>query len=77
MEAVQWTGSNYREIHLFAGDHVSPFYHENGESAPLMIRTLEGNMVASLGDYIIRGVQGEFYPCNPDVFWETYEEAQS
>ena len=37
------------------------------------IPTLEGTMSARLGDYIIRGVQGEFYPCKPDIFAETYE----
>lgn len=40
----------------------------------ICIRTLEGDMHASLGDYIIRGVQGEFYPCRADVFAATYEE---
>lgn len=39
----------------------------------LIINTLEGNMLASFGDYIIKGVQGEFYPCKPGVFVETYE----
>lgn len=39
----------------------------------LIINTLEGNMLASFGDYIIKGVQGEFYPCEPGVFAETYE----
>ncbi|CYY65625.1 hypothetical protein [Streptococcus suis] len=39
----------------------------------LIINTLEGNMLASFGDYIIKGVQGEFYPCKPGVFAETYE----
>ena len=39
------------------------------------IHTLEGTMTASPGDYIIRGVQGEFYPCKPDIFTATYEEA--
>lgn len=41
----------------------------------LVIRTLEGNMRADAGDYIIRGVKGEFYPCKPDIFAATYEEA--
>ena len=41
----------------------------------LMIRTLEGDMKVSLGDYIIRGVQGEVYPCKPDIFAATYEPA--
>jgi len=39
----------------------------------LEIPTLEGVMKASVGDYIIKGVQGEFYPCKPDIFKETYE----
>ncbi len=40
----------------------------------LVIHTLEGDMRAQLGDYIIKGVQGEFYPCKPDIFEQTYEE---
>lgn len=40
----------------------------------VQITTLEGTMTASLGDYVIRGVQGEFYPCKPDIFAATYEE---
>lgn len=39
------------------------------------IRTLEGEMTASLGDWIIKGVNGEFYPCKPDIFEKTYEPA--
>lgn len=39
----------------------------------LQIKTLEGNMLASKGDYIIKGVQGEYYPCKPDIFKQTYE----
>lgn len=42
----------------------------------LTIRTLEGRMTASPGDYIIRGVKGEFYPCKPDIFEATYEKAE-
>ena len=41
------------------------------------IRTLEGTMVANVGDWIIRGVKGEFYPCKPDIFEATYEPAAS
>jgi len=41
----------------------------------LIIQTLEGPMTARLNDYIIKGVQGEFYPCKPDVFEQTYEKA--
>lgn len=41
--------------------------------AELYIRTLEGTHHVSVGDYIIRGVRGELYPCKPDIFEETYE----
>ena len=40
----------------------------------ILINTLEGKMKASIGDFIIKGVQGEFYPCKPDIFEKTYEE---
>lgn len=40
----------------------------------LIIRTLEGDMKVSDGDYVIEGIQGEFYPCKPDIFSATYEE---
>ena len=40
----------------------------------LIIKTLEGEHLASIGDYIIKGVKGEFYPCKPDIFEQTYEE---
>lgn len=43
------------------------------EDNNLMIRTLEGDMTASKGDYIIKGVNGEFYPCKPNIFQKTYE----
>ena len=48
---------------IFNGDHI-------------VIRTLEGDMVAKPGDMLIRGIQGEFYPCKPDIFAETYEPAE-
>jgi len=41
------------------------------------IQTLEGVMFGELGDYIIKGVKGEFYPCKPDIFAATYEEVES
>jgi hypothetical protein len=43
------------------------------ENNELIIRTLEGDMLASKGDYIIKGVQGELYPCKPDIFQQSYE----
>lgn len=54
--------------------------HDNGKWAKnhawCEIKTLEGVMVAKTGDYIIKGVRGELYPCKPDIFAETYEEAE-
>jgi len=44
-----------------------------GSGSCIIIQTLEGDMRADVGDWIIRGVQGEFYPCKPDIFDETYE----
>jgi hypothetical protein len=48
-----------------------------GPDCSVHIKTLEGVMVVSTGDYVIKGVQGEFYPCKPDIFEMTYEEANS
>jgi hypothetical protein len=42
----------------------------------LFISTLEGQMICKNGDYIIKGIKGEFYPCNPDIFETTYEEVE-
>lgn len=47
--------------------------YRNSEQPVLMIETLEGTMIANVGDYIIKGVHGEFYPCKPDIFKETYD----
>ena len=43
------------------------------QSVSIIIKTLEGNMEVSDGDYIIKGIQGEFYPCKPEIFEQTYE----
>ena len=52
----------------------SPIFHFRGNS--MIIETLEGDMKASPGDWIIRGVSGEFYPCKPDIFALTYEPVE-
>ena len=52
------------------GGHEATFDPFTGD---LVIKTLEGDMHVSSGDYIIKGVQGEFYPCKPDIFAATYE----
>lgn len=68
IEAIQFTGNNVNDIKEFTNYNASVC---NGE---LNIYTLEGNMIASIGDWIIKGIKGEFYPCKPDIFEQTYEE---
>lgn len=51
--------------------HKPPITRETDGS--LVIATLEGTMRADVGDYVIRGVQGEFYPCKPEIFEATYD----
>lgn len=70
IEAIRYDGDNYVEIKRFVGYDVSRF----GRDGHLQIHTLEGNMAVSPGDYVIRGVKGEHYPCKPDIFEATYEE---
>lgn len=71
IEAVQFTGSNRREVLAF----IYPSMSEDAEAMelPVVISTLEGDMTASPGDYIIKGTGGEFYPCKPAIFAATYE----
>lgn len=87
VSAIQWTGENLKEVMAFTGAH--PRFHEwfsswdeyvkcvNDSGGIFKIFTLEGTMKASPGDWIIRGVKGEFYPCKPDIFESTYARTQS
>lgn len=69
VDVLQYTGSNYQDIERFIGK--PGFYGQAFTS--ILIPTLEGDMVASIGDYIIKGIKGEFYPCRKDIFELTYE----
>lgn len=74
IEAVQWTGSNFEEIcSTFNSLDVSCNIVWSPEKETLAIPTLEGTMLANIGDWIIRGVAGEVYPCKPNIFEKTYE----
>ena len=59
---------------MFMGGNAVMIQNEDGKDPKIIIETLEGTMYASLGDYIIKGVKGEFYPCKPEIFKETYEK---
>lgn len=91
IDAIQWTGANKREIFDFLTNGNCPdeymtsdfpivsnnFYIDKWKvPGGLVIKTLEGEHLANIGDYIIRDVHGEFYPCKPDIFRETYEEVE-
>lgn len=78
IEAVRWTGENREEIRTFCthGAFFTPARQDTeGRTTEwrLLIDSLEGIMYAETGDYIIKGVNGELYPCKPDVFAKTYE----
>ena len=75
VEAVQYTGtvSSYKELKSFCGDRIVLIYDETIGELPTIL-TLEGAMSISEGDYIIKGVNGEFYPCKQGIFERTYEK---
>jgi len=72
IEAAQFDGSERSIVEILAlqSDKVKVLREDAGD---LLIPTLEGTMRASVGDYVIRGVQGELYPCKPDIFEQTYD----
>lgn len=83
IEAVQWMGSNLQEIKGFVGTDLEydilDAAWQVGKGIPhvnMRIKTLEGNMECTKGDYVIKGVNGEFYPCKPDIFEKTYEKCE-
>ena len=89
IEAVQLTRSNWGEVCEFAGvgglNDGRPAWSysgvpgeppEPGDDLWLLIPALEGLLIASEGDWIIRGVAGELYPCKPDIFEATYEPVE-
>ncbi len=74
VEAVQWDGTNFDEVkELDKSSHNKEYRKIFHMKNNLKIRTIEGDMMAVLGDWIIRGVKGELYPCKPDVFDKTYD----
>lgn len=74
VEAIQWTGENTGEIMDFLGESYICSCFIPSTNIYISIKTLEGTMRARKNDYIIKGVNGEFYPCKPDIFQMTYEE---
>lgn len=87
IEAIRYTGDNLREVINFTGKRPnwSRWFntwekyenHVKNNVGIFKIMTLEGAMSASPGDWIIKGVKGEFYSCKPDIFEATYEPAEA
>lgn len=74
-EAIQFTDpGQYPQLRKFIGDSCGPLQSRlDGAEWSIVIKTLEGDMRAELGDWIIKGLKGELYPCKPDIFEATYE----
>ena len=80
IEAVQFDGLNPTELKDFVGENCEVKIYDNDVTPPvarIVIHTLEGDMEVSKGDYVIKGVKGEFYPCKPDIFEQTYESVET
>ena len=77
VQAVEYNGANKEEIEAFVEKKLDTVYTELKEPLELKIPTLEGDMKASKGDYIIKGINGEFYPCKPDIFEKTYDVVEN
>ena len=88
IRAIQWDGDgkeSFQKLKHFCPQIIDGGFvgksdnagteYEGRDSWPLFIHTLEGIMCAQIGDWIIEGVNGEFYPCKPDIFEKTYEPA--
>jgi len=79
IEAVHFDGTVESANHILAwmgkNGAAARRAHRTDPAQGLLIGTLEGDMRATPGDFIIKGVQGEFYPCKPDIFEATYEPA--
>ena len=69
VDAIQFVGGNRDQISDFVGKDL--LLETQGTPT---IQTLEGDMKVSIGDWVIKGVQGEFYPCKPDIFAQTYDK---
>ena len=74
IEAIQFTGYNHNEVCNFAVTFADKIYYDEIENIGVIcIHTLEGDMIVDEDDYIIKGINGEFYPCKPDIFMKTYD----
>lgn len=79
IEAFEWTGGpDQKEDPVWIVEAIKrgDVTFTNSGSTQMFIKTLEGTMAANVGDFVIQGVQGEIYPCKPEIFKATYEPAE-
>lgn len=74
IEAVEWNGANHLITETFMKGSGATIDYSEKQLGVIKIPTLEGIMDANVGDYIIKGVKGEFYPCKADIFHLTYDK---
>lgn len=75
IDAVQFDGTSESLVKMSQEMHmpIERYVYSLGKYGTIIIPTLEGNHIATVGDWIIRGIVGEFYPCKPDIFQKTYD----
>ena len=79
IEAWQWKGKTLGDAKNFQEEFGLPMWylgHRKNRGTGMIIPTLEGDHVAQANDWIIKGVQGEYYPCKPDIFEATYDKVE-
>ena len=76
VEAMEFTDESKNRVVWWMGTENADTKIDENLKPVIVINTLEGKMMATVGDYIIKGIKGEFYPCKPDIFLATYEEVE-
>jgi hypothetical protein len=78
-DVSRWIEANAGKLNLYDGQiesHITTSTQATWRWSCASIDTLEGSMIVNIGDWIIKGIKGEFYPCKPDIFEATYEAAE-
>lgn len=73
IDAVEWTGANHLITETFMKGSGAVIDYSEKQLGVIKIPTLEGVMDGNVGDFIIKGIKGEFYPCKPDIFLASYD----
>lgn len=74
IEFIEYTDdTNIVDLYDWSNDQIEIVFEIDTLQKRLYVNTLEGDMLVNTGDYIIKGINGEVYPCKPDIFYKTYE----